>query len=143
MDNVQEQGHPEGHDYAYGSPHLKHPQLRSMIERHLAASVAQQLRLPSSLRALSISGHYFNQPVSQLVLPARLESLSLAGAGFDQPLEGLALPSGLRVLDLSGREFDQPIQQLVLPPRLEVLRQAVRLVLRPSTLHRKVLRDQK
>lgn len=55
---AQAAGHPQGHDYVKGSPHLNHPELRSAIERRLQALVADSLQRKGSCRALEIgAGH--------------------------------------------------------------------------------------
>ncbi|MEI6372284.1 MAG: class I SAM-dependent methyltransferase [Actinomycetes bacterium] len=58
MDNLQEQAHPEGHDYESGSPHLKHTRLREMITASLRASVADAIERNGQCRVLEVgAGH--------------------------------------------------------------------------------------
>jgi SAM-dependent methyltransferase len=56
MENMQEHGHPEGYDYDYGSPHLKHAHLRTMIEDALVASVSRIIARTGKCSALEVGG---------------------------------------------------------------------------------------
>lgn len=55
---AQQAGHADGHDYAKGSPHLRHASLRSMVETRLRRLVADQIATGNQCRALEIgAGH--------------------------------------------------------------------------------------
>lgn len=56
MENIQEQGHPEGFDYSHGAPHLKHPHLRSMIEDALLQSVSRIIARTGRCSVLEVGG---------------------------------------------------------------------------------------
>lgn len=58
MRNVQEQGHPEGHDYVRGSPHLRHEALRARISHSLTGITASIHRVKGQCRVLEVgAGH--------------------------------------------------------------------------------------
>lgn len=55
---AQDAGHAEGHDYDKGSPHLRHPQLRRMVEERLTAMVHDRIATTGTCRVLEIgAGH--------------------------------------------------------------------------------------
>lgn len=55
---AQAQAHGEGHDYDKGSPHLRHPQLRGMIQERLSGLVEAAIERTGSCRVLEIgAGH--------------------------------------------------------------------------------------
>lgn len=55
---AQDRAHPAGHDYDKGSPHLRHPQLRSMVQGRLEALVAEAIARTGRCRVLEIgAGH--------------------------------------------------------------------------------------
>lgn len=55
---AQDAGHAEGHDYDKGSPHLRHPQLRRMVEQRLTRMVEVRLGATGACRVLEIgAGH--------------------------------------------------------------------------------------
>ena len=58
MQNFQEEGHPEGHDYVPGSPHLRHEHLRSQIVQSIS-DITESIRLTQgSCRVLEVgAGH--------------------------------------------------------------------------------------
>ena len=53
---AQDAGHEPGHDYDKGSPHLRHRNLRTMVEDRLRALVAEQLEATGSCEVLEIGG---------------------------------------------------------------------------------------
>jgi SAM-dependent methyltransferase len=56
--NAQEQAHPDDFDYTAGSPHLKHPQLRSRVEQSLREVVAERSESGAPCRVLEVgAGH--------------------------------------------------------------------------------------
>lgn len=56
--NIQDVGHPEGHDYEVGSPHLSHPQLRTWVIDGIRAAVADLFTTRDAVRVLEIgAGH--------------------------------------------------------------------------------------
>lgn len=56
--DAQNEAHGEGHDYVTGSPHLRHAELRSMIEGHLRRLVAETIARHGSCRVLEVgAGH--------------------------------------------------------------------------------------
>jgi SAM-dependent methyltransferase len=58
MTSVQERAHPEGFDYTVGSPHLKHPRLRSRVEACLNEEVRRIHHRRGVCRALEVgAGH--------------------------------------------------------------------------------------
>src|SRR3954451_19829834 len=55
---AQDASHAEGHDYDKGSPHLRHPQLRRMVDSRIERMVAEQLTATGSCHVLEIgAGH--------------------------------------------------------------------------------------
>ncbi len=55
---TQNSAHGEGHDYVKGSPHLRHPQLRTMIADQLAALVGETIARKGSCHVLEVgAGH--------------------------------------------------------------------------------------
>lgn len=58
MSSLQELGHPSGHDYEAGSPHLKHSHLRGRINESLRSTVRSILDRKNSCRVLEVgAGH--------------------------------------------------------------------------------------
>lgn len=58
MVEAQDEAHGSGHDYVKGSPHLRHPQLRTMIEARLQALVEDLTVSTGGCRVLEIgAGH--------------------------------------------------------------------------------------
>ena len=58
MADMQGLGHPEGHNYEAGSPHLKHTQLREAICESLRAQICKILARKPSCRVLEVgAGH--------------------------------------------------------------------------------------
>lgn len=58
MPNIQEQGHPEGHDYVKGSPHLRHEALRTRISQSLTDIIATIHRAKGACKVLEVgAGH--------------------------------------------------------------------------------------
>jgi SAM-dependent methyltransferase len=58
MAGLQERAHGTGHDYASGSPHLRHARLRNEIIARIRALVAEQFERRGSCRVLEIgAGH--------------------------------------------------------------------------------------
>lgn len=56
--SAQEAAHPAGYDYAHGSPHLKHAELRVRIERSLIDEVRRIRALRGQCRTLEVgAGH--------------------------------------------------------------------------------------
>lgn len=56
--SLQDLGHPEGHDYEPGSPHLSHPQLRGWVIETIRSAVAEQFAAKPAVRVLEIgAGH--------------------------------------------------------------------------------------
>jgi SAM-dependent methyltransferase len=56
--NAQEDAHPHDFDYVEGSPHLKHPTLRTRVEDSLRELVAEQLTARGRCRVLEVgAGH--------------------------------------------------------------------------------------
>lgn len=56
--NAQDNWHADGHDYDKGSPHLRHPQLRRMVDSRIARMVARQIAATGSCHVLEIgAGH--------------------------------------------------------------------------------------
>jgi 2-polyprenyl-3-methyl-5-hydroxy-6-metoxy-1,4-benzoquinol methylase len=56
--SLQDAGHPEGHDYEAGSPHLAHPQLRNWVVGTIRAAVADLFGTRPAVRVLEIgAGH--------------------------------------------------------------------------------------
>lgn len=56
--NVQEQGHPEGHDYVKGSPHLRHEALRTRISQSLTDIITAIQRDKGTCKVLEVgAGH--------------------------------------------------------------------------------------
>ena len=53
---AQDAGHPSGHDYDKGSPHLRHPRLRSMIEGRLRALLAVTISRRGECRVVEVGG---------------------------------------------------------------------------------------
>lgn len=55
---AQDLAHGTGHDYDSGSPHLRHPQLRSMVEAKLHALVHERIATTGHCRVLEVgAGH--------------------------------------------------------------------------------------
>ena len=55
---AQARGHGEGHDYEKGSPHLRHPRLRGMIEQRLADLIREAIERNGSCHVIEIgAGH--------------------------------------------------------------------------------------
>lgn len=55
---AQQTGHPQGHDYDTGSPHLRHAVLRSMVETRLRRLVAERIATGNPCRVLEVgAGH--------------------------------------------------------------------------------------
>ncbi|MEJ2887933.1 class I SAM-dependent methyltransferase [Actinomycetospora aeridis] len=58
MRALQEEGHGESHDYVHGSPHLKHPELRSWITERILATVRASVPPGTRPRVLEVgAGH--------------------------------------------------------------------------------------
>lgn len=58
MTNAQELEHPDGFDYIEGSPHLKDPELRRLVERSLAGAVKERVRELGRCQVLEVgAGH--------------------------------------------------------------------------------------
>lgn len=58
MSSLQDIGHPEGHDYEVGSPHLSHPRLRTWVIDTVRDVVTDQFTRRESVRVLEIgAGH--------------------------------------------------------------------------------------
>lgn len=56
--HAQDISHAAGHDYDKGSPHLRHPQLRRMVDSRINRMVARQLAATGSCHVLEIgAGH--------------------------------------------------------------------------------------
>jgi SAM-dependent methyltransferase len=56
--SLQDAGHPEGHDYEVGSPHLAHPRLRNWVVGTIRGAIADLFRRKGSVRVLEIgAGH--------------------------------------------------------------------------------------
>ena len=55
MVKAQSDHHHASHDYDKGSPHLRHPQLRGMIERRLSTLVADSIRRAIDFVRTSVS----------------------------------------------------------------------------------------
>lgn len=53
---AQDLGHEEGHDYDRGSPHLRHTNLRSMVEGRLSRLVTTHVQGAGRCRVLEIGG---------------------------------------------------------------------------------------
>jgi len=55
---AQHAGHPRGHDYDKGSPHLRHASLRTVVEGRLRRLVGEQIAARESCRVLEVgAGH--------------------------------------------------------------------------------------
>jgi len=53
---AQDAHHAEGHDYDKGSPHLRHDNLRGMVERRLGALVRERIAATGACRVLEVGG---------------------------------------------------------------------------------------
>lgn len=53
---AQSDSHGEGFDYDKGSPHLRHPQVRAMVDARLSALVREQIASTGRCRVLEIGG---------------------------------------------------------------------------------------
>lgn len=53
---AQDSAHGDGFDYEAGSPHLRHPQLRTMIEARLRALVADTIAREGRCRVIEVGG---------------------------------------------------------------------------------------
>lgn len=114
---AQDAAHGLGHDYDLGSPHLRHPQLRGMVEDRLAALVA---RTPGRCRVLEVgAGHgTFTRCLLAAGAEVTVTEASAASAGllrrrFGDRVEVLHDRSGEQVLGLD-RSWDLAVMTSVL-----------------------------
>lgn len=100
---MQDLGHPRGHDYEIGSPHLSHPQLRNWIVGMLREVVYERFAAVGKARALEVgAGHgAFTDHLLAAGATVTVTEMSVASAELlRQRYEHN--PSARVVLDLTG-----------------------------------------
>lgn len=94
MPNIQELGHPEGHDYTMGSPHLRHASLRSLITQSLSETIDSIRQSKGKCRVLEVgAGHgVFTE--------------TLLRSGADVVVTEMSAPSATHLRRLYGNRAD-------------------------------------
>ena len=58
IENFQDFGHPDGHDYVSGSPHLKHENLRRRVQKSISKEISRLKAENGYCRVLEVgAGH--------------------------------------------------------------------------------------
>lgn len=112
--NFQDVGHPVGHDYVSGSPHLKHPELRDAIADLIVSEVERIIATRGSCVVLEVgAGHgVFSSIAYEAGASVLVTEMSAASAttlenafGNRERFEVVYDPMG-EWLSLSSRNFD-------------------------------------
>jgi len=112
--NLQDLGHPEGHDYEVGSPHLAHPQLKTRILDTVRDVVAARMATTGRARVLELgAGHgAFTDHVLALGAEVTVTEMSSASADLlrrryeHNPSARVVFDETGECADLTDEQFD-------------------------------------